>query len=179
MLQSIVVGYIGADAVTKNENGKEFTTLRVANTDRWTDANGQTHEDTQWVDVILSGQPKVVEFLKKGTLVFVQGRAKLRCYSSEKARGFVAGITISAQVIELLGGSTDQIPSRLYDASGAMHDVQKWYLTDVKDAKLTNGRGREFVTDDNGWVYPIENVPQEVQQAVSQEEPKETKPGKK
>lgn len=165
MLQSIIVGYLGADAECKSENGKEFTTFRIAHTDRWTDGNGQTKESTQWVDVIMSGRPKVLDYLKGGTLVYVSGHSRLRCYSSEKARGFVAGLTISAVHVELLGGKTDAVPRRLYDQDGVMHEVQKYFHTDIAGGVLINQRGDKFAVDDNGWVMPMQDAPADVQQA--------------
>lgn len=168
MLQASVVGYLGADAEVKSVNGQEFTTCRVAHTDRWKDQAGQTHESTQWIDLTLNGKPAVVDYLKQGTMVYAAGHVKLRCYSSEKARGFVAGMTISVVTIELLGGNSDAVPTRLYDASGNMVDVVKYYHCELSGAQLTNGRGKLFVSDDNGWVLPLQQVPAEVQQAVSQ-----------
>lgn len=165
MLQAIVCGYLGADATTKNENGREFTTFRVAHSDRWTDANGNPQESTTWVDVILNGRPKVTDFLKAGTLVYVSGHTRLRCYSSEKARGFVAGMTISAVNIELLGGKTDEVPSRLYDKDGVMHEVKKYFHTQMTGGILMNQRGDKFAVDDNGWVMPMADAPIDVQQA--------------
>ena len=168
MLQASVVGYLGADAEVKSVNGQEFTTCRVAHTDRWKDQAGQTHESTQWVDLTINGRPNVVEYLKQGTLVYAAGHVKLRCYSSEKARGFVAGLTISVVTIELLGGNSDAVPARLYDTSGNMVDVVKYYHCELSGAQLTNGRGKFFVSDDNGWVLPLQQAPTEVQQAVNQ-----------
>lgn len=168
MLQASVCGYLGADAEVKSVNGQVFTTCRVAHTDRWKDQSGQTHESTQWIDLTLNGRPAVVDYLKQGTMVYAAGHVKLRCYSSEKARGFVAGMTISVVTIELLGGNSDAVPARLYDASGNMVDVVKYYHCELSGAQLTNGRGKRFVSTDDGWVLPLEQAPAEVQQAVSQ-----------
>lgn len=162
----MVCGYLGADASTRNENGREFTTFRVAHSDRWSDANGQQQVSTTWVDVIINGRPNVAEFLKAGTLVYVSGHTRLRCYSSEKARGFVAGMTISAVHIELLGGKTDAVPRRLYGADGVMHEVNKFYHTDIAGGVLVNQRGDRFAVDDNGWVMPMADAPADVQQAA-------------
>lgn len=159
MLQSFVIGYLGADAEVKGENGKEFTTFRVAHSERWKGADGVEHDTTQWVDVILNGKPNVVEYLKAGTLVYAAGHCKLRCYSSEKARGFIAGITISAVTIELLGGQSDLVPKKLYSSDGKMHDIYKYYYCgDTRGEVLTNGRGKEYAVDDNGWVLPMEQA---------------------
>lgn len=169
MLQAIVCGYLGADAECKTDQGREFTTFRVAHTDRWVDANQQTHESTTWVDCIMSGHPNVAGYLKQGTLVYVSGHVKLRAYSSEKVRAFVAGMTISVVTVELLGGGSDAVPRRLYDKAGVMHDVKKYYYTDAPGELLTNGRGREFAVDDNGWVFPMEVAQQQMQAQDAQQ----------
>lgn len=168
MLQASVVGYLGTNAEVKNVNGQEFTTCRVAHTDRWKDQAGKTHESTQWIDLTLNGKPAVVKYLKQGTMVYAAGHVKLHCYSSEKARGFVAGMTISVVTIELLGGNSDAVPARLYDAAGNMVDVVKYYHCELSGAQLTNGRGKSFISDDNGWVLPLQQTPAEVQQAMNQ-----------
>lgn len=163
MLQSFVIGYLGADAEVKGENGKEFTTFRVAHSERWKGADGVEHDTTQWVDVILNGKHNVVEYLKAGTLVYAAGHCKLRCYSSEKARGFIAGVTISAVTIELLGGQSDLVPKKLYSTDGKMHDIFKYYYCqDTRGEVLTNGRGKEYAVDDNGWVLPLEQAQAQV-----------------
>lgn len=168
MLQASVCGYLGADAEVKCVNGQEFTTCRVAHTDRWKDQDGQTHESTLWIDLTINGRPNVVNYLKQGTMVYAAGHVKLRCYSSEKARGFVAGMTISVVTIELLGGNSDAVPARLYDNAGNMVDVVKYYHCELSGAQLTNGRGKSFISDDNGWILPLQQAPTEVQQAISQ-----------
>lgn len=168
MLQAIVCGYIGADAECKTEQGREFTTFRVAHSDRWVDANQQTHESTTWVDCIMSGHPNVAEYLKQGALVYVSGHVKLRAYSSEKMRAFVAGMTISVVTVELLGGGSDTVPRRLYDKAGVMHEVRKYYYTDTPGEVLTNGRGKEFAVDDNGWVFPMEEAQRQMQEQGAQ-----------
>lgn len=176
MLQSFVIGYLGADAEVKGENGKEFTTFRVAHSERWKGADGVEHDTTQWVDVILNGKPNVVEYLKAGTLVYAAGHCKLRCYSSEKARGFIAGITISAVTIELLGGQSDLVPKKLYSSDGKMHDIFKYYYCqDTRGEVLTNGRGKEYAVDDNGWVLPLEQAQSQV---AAQEQAEQTQQAK-
>lgn len=168
MLQMEVIGFIGADAVTQSVNGNEFTTCRVAHTDKYTDAAGQPHESTQWIDLIWNGVPKVAPYLKKGTQVYARGHVRLRAYTSAAARAFVAGAQISVSSLELLGGNNDGVPSRLYDAEGHQVDINKYYHCELAGAVLSNGRGRFFVTDDNGWVVPRENAPTDVQENTTQ-----------
>lgn len=164
MLQGTIIGYIGSDAETKVSNGNQFTTMRIAHSDKWTDEKGNVHESTQWVDVVLNGRPNVVDYLKRGTQVFVSGNLTARIYSSAKDKCMKAGITINARTIELLGGKADEVPSRLYDMDGVEHAITKWYYAadltwkktkDAPDFKpLVSRSGAHFVVDSNGWVKP-------------------------
>lgn len=161
MLQSTVIGNVGADAQVNNKDGREFVTFRVAHNDSWTDAAGQQHSNVIWVDCIMNGHPKVAEFIKAGTQVVCIGRTSLRVYSSQKDRCMKAGLTINVESIQLLGGVTDEVPRRLYDQNGVQHDVRKWYLTDVKSCVLLSQRGDRFEVDKKGWVQPMTDEPQE------------------
>lgn len=173
MLQAILIGNIGADAQLQSKDGKEFTTFRVAHNDSWNDQAGNKHESSLWVDCIINGKPNVLPYLKKGQQVFITGTVKLRIYSSEKDRCMKPGLTVNVSHVELLGGSTDVVPSRLYDKSGAMHTITKYYQTDVKNAELQTIQGRQFLTDANGWVFSPnnENQQQESNQNHQNDEP--------
>ena len=161
MLQATAIGHIGGDAEVKSTNGKEFTTFRIAHTDKWTDESGQEHTNTQWIDCTMNGKPAVLEWLKKGQMVCVMGNLSTRIYSSAKDRCMKAGITINVRTLELLGGKGDDIPSVLFDArDGSQVDVVKYYNvpTLIRDDKaeelvpLVSRSQERFVADRNGWV---------------------------
>lgn len=159
MLQVLVIGNIGSDAEVKGAQGSEFTTFRVAHTDRYKDAQGAQHENTIWVDCAMNGKPAVYDYLKRGTLVAVIGNASLRIYSSPKDRCMKAGLQIAVRSVELLGGSRDAVPSRLYDDQGVQHDVQKYFHTDIVQTTLFSQSGSAFLVDENGWVAAIAAQP--------------------
>ena len=160
-----VIGNLGADCETKSEGGRTFTVFRVAHSESYTDQAGQKHEVTQWVDCIFNERPPVCEYLKKGTTVFVGGHARLRAYSSEKARGFVAGATINVRTIELIGKAPDAVPTRLFDSTGKMVDVSKYYhCPNAPEPILRDAQGRQYAVDDNGFVVPVSQVPADAQQ---------------
>lgn len=165
MLQVQSIGHIGGDAEVKTTNGKEFTTFRIAHSDRWTDESGQVHESTTWVDCIMNGKPAVLEWLKRGQLVFVTGSCSLRVYPSAKDRCMKPGLTINVRSIELLGGKGDDVPSVLYDATtGAQVDIVKYFqaasLVRADDqpewVPLISRNQSRFVADRNGWVQPFQ-----------------------
>lgn len=155
MLIATLVGNVGADAQKKSADGRNFTTFRVAHNDDWTDQSGQRHSSTIWVDCVLNDHPKVADYIKQGTMVAVTGTIKTRIYSSEKERCMKAGIQINVRSIELLGGSSDEVPRRLYDTNGVQHDVKKAFYSDVKDCTLMSQRGGQYKVDANGWISPI------------------------
>lgn len=152
MLQQILIGNIGADAQLQEKDGRKFTTFRVAHNESWTDDAGTRHDKTMWVDCILNDHPKVAQWLKQGQQVVVMGTVSLRVYSSQKDRCMKPGMTINVHRIELIGGASDPIPSRLYDSNGVQHDVSKHFWTDVKGMVLVSQRGQQFNVDNNGWV---------------------------
>ena len=158
MLQATLIGNVGADAQLQEKDGRKFTTFRVAHNDTFTDQAGVQHNSTMWIDCIINDYPKVAQYIKQGQQVFIQGHLKTRVYSSEKDRCMKAGLKINVQRVELLGGSSDVVPSRLYDKDGAQHDVAKWYLTNVKNTTLMSQRGASFSVDSNGWVTPVTNA---------------------
>lgn len=166
MLQAFLIGHLGSDAEYKNENGKEFTTFRIANTDKWTDDAGQVHETTTWVDCIMNGKPGVLPYLKKGQLVYVAGSVRLRVYSSAKDKCMKAGMTISVTRTELLGGKTDDVPSVLYTEDGQTEiKVGKYfYASEVvrqpdapENLILVSRSGERFVANREGWVTKEQN----------------------
>ena len=164
MLSTSCIGHLGGDAVCKSANGKEFTTFRIAHTSRWTNANGTTNEETCWVDCVMQGKPNVIEFLKKGQLVYVSGSTSLRVYSSQKDRCMKAGLTINVRQLELLGGRADEVPSKLYskDGSKEVSVFKYFYAPDMKRepnteeyVKLVSRSNDAFLADRSGWVTRV------------------------
>lgn len=166
MLQCVLIGYLGADAEAKNSNGKEFVTFRVAQTDKWTDEAGQSHEQTTWVDCVMNGRPNVFPYLKKGQQVYVNGPISLRVYSSAKERCMKAGLTINVRQVELIGGKSDDIPGQLFATDGGKQfNVEKIYLcvdpstndTAPLNADLVSRSGEVYHVDENGWIFKEKN----------------------
>lgn len=165
MLRLEVIGNLGADAVVKASDGKSFVSFRVAHSEKWADANGVDHTDTQWVDCVISNpENKVVPYLKTGTRVYVRGHVKLRVYSSPAQKKMMAGVQISVQEIELLGGNSDAVPRRLVDPeTSALLDVQKFYWcnADTKGMKkddtrlMLDERGGQYLMNKQGFVAPV------------------------
>lgn len=183
MIKVFMIGTLGADAALKSSDGSKFTTFRVAHNEVYTDQAGQEHSNVVWVDAIMNDHPKVAEFLKRGTLVFIEGYPTLRVYSSPKDRCMKAGMTIRVQRVELLGGKVDPIPRELVDKDAQIHRVNKFYNVEgVKEpCQMMDKHGNLYDLDKNGWVTPHPTASSQVnsqladgQQSVSMNETTET-----
>lgn len=173
MLQFSLIGNLGGDAKLHDENGSKFVSFNVAHNDRWSDNNGNQRESITWVSCILNGDGgKVMQYLTTGRQVFVQGRGSVRTYHSPKLHQLVAGITINVDRLELIGGSSDEVPRMLSDETGVLHEVFKAYylgLDDVKTFKLKTAQtaelfskdGKIFHLDSKGWIVPVREQSQQ------------------
>jgi len=174
MVKLIVEGNLGADAQVKNENGRKFVSMSIADTTRRTDENGQVHEKTQWVSATINGDGgNLLQYLKKGARVHVIGDGEVRMYHSEKQRALVAGLKVFVREIELTGSTPEAVPRDLYDTDGIAHRISKYYhCTDAANATLHNKSGEMFTVDANGWVLPT-NVQEQEQATVTNEDASE------
>lgn len=172
MFKIEVIGNLGADAEVKESNGIKFVTMRIAHTDSYKDEAGNKHEKTVWIDATMNdAETKLLPYLKQGVKVFVRGNGSLRVYSSPKDRCMKAGITISVREIELIGGSSDDVPRQLIEPNtGALLDVSKhyWINRDNKDMKkddtmmLVDQRGNHYLMSKDGFVKPV--IPEDTAQ---------------
>lgn len=166
MLQVSVIGHLGADAKVKSANGKQFVSFNVAHTDVWQDEKQVKHEETTWVSCALNGNGgNVLPYLKRGQQVFCQGRASLRVYSSKKARAMVAGVNLSVDRIELVGGRADDVPRELIAEGGAILRTNKIFFVTLEDAAaaglemkgsdvLCAANGAQFAVNEQGFIFP-------------------------
>lgn len=154
MLQAQVIGNLGADAELKVADGREFCTFRVGHNESWTGADGQKQTRTQWIDCVINGKPNILPYLKQGQQVYLTGSITTRVYSSAKDRCMKAGVTVHVQRIELLGGTSDAVPSRLYDKDGQQIDVTKYYWCGRQSVQLVSRNATVFNVNESGWITP-------------------------
>lgn len=183
MLQVNLVGALGADAEKRTANGHEFVSFNVASSERFTKADGSTAEETTWVSCTLNGDAgKLLQYLRRGTTVYVSGRARTRVYSSPKERRMVAGLNLMVDSIELVGGRPDAVPGRLVTPDGALVDIRKAFFVEPtqwngirpevgKLAYLYGERGGTYLMNNDGYVIPSsENDAAQVEEQQTESE---------
>lgn len=80
-----LIGNLGKDPESRfTPNGKKVTHFSVAVSNRWK-SGGETRESTEWVNIEAWGRLGEVcqEYLKKGSLVYIEGRLKTDKYEDK------------------------------------------------------------------------------------------------
>jgi single-strand DNA-binding protein len=81
-----LIGRLGKDPESKfTPTGKKVTHFSLAVSNRWKDKSGETKESTEWVNIEAWGRLGEVcqEYLKKGSLIFLEGRLKTEKYEDK------------------------------------------------------------------------------------------------
>jgi len=114
MFKFEMIGHLGQDAQARHTAGTNQVAINfsVAYSERWKDSQGMVQERTTWVNCTLwrdQAKLAIVPYLKKGQLVYIEGRPEARGYTSRD--GQVRGdLRMHVSNVELLG-STPQRPS--------------------------------------------------------------------
>jgi|SRR5215211_2893147 len=105
MLKTIAIGNLGKDCSVNNVNGKKVINFSVAHTEKYKDSQGENVEKTTWVDCSWwTESTKIVEYLKKGSQIYVEGFPSVKTFTRNDGS---TGVAFSLRVlnVQLLGGS--------------------------------------------------------------------------
>lgn len=102
MNKTILIGRVGKDCTTNVVNGKTVGNFSIAISKK---VNGE--DRTTWFDVALWEKGKVYDYIKKGSLVMVEGEVSLNTYQKQDGTTG-ASLRLTAFQIELLGGNKEQ-----------------------------------------------------------------------
>ena len=77
----ILIGNLGQDPEARfTPQGTAVTNLSIATNESWKDQSGETQDRTEWHRVVMYGRmaETAVEYMKKGQMVYVEGRLNTR-----------------------------------------------------------------------------------------------------
>lgn len=109
-----LIGRLGKDPESKyTPTGKKVTHFSLAVSNRWKDKNGETKESTEWVNIEAWERLGEVcqEYLKKGSLVFLEGRLKTDKYEDNGETKYFTKVVI--QSLEFLDKRPAEEPARV------------------------------------------------------------------
>ena len=99
-----LIGYLGKDPEGKfTPNGKKVIHFSLAVSNRWKSKEGETKEYTEWVNVEAWGRLGEVcqEYLKKGSLIYLEGRLKTEKYEDKgETRYYTKVVALSLQFLD-------------------------------------------------------------------------------
>jgi single-strand DNA-binding protein len=99
-----LIGNLGKDPETRfTPTGRKVTHFSVAINNRWRSKEGDPKEYTEWVNIEAWGRLGEIcgEYLKKGSLVFVEGRLKTdRIEDKGETRFYTKVVALSMQMLD-------------------------------------------------------------------------------
>jgi single-strand DNA-binding protein len=108
----ILVGRLGRDPETRfTGGGQAVGNFSLATDDNYKDKNGERQKRTEWHRITVWGKQAEIaqQYLKKGSLVFVEGRIQSREWQDKEGQKRVS-YDIVASNFRMLGGRGDTAP---------------------------------------------------------------------
>ena len=105
----ILIGRLGRDPETRYmPNGDAVCNFSVATSESWKDQSGQKKERTEWHNITLYRKLAEIaaQYLKKGSLVYLEGKIQSRKYTGKDGIERTA-FEIIASEMKMLGGKAD------------------------------------------------------------------------
>jgi single-strand DNA-binding protein len=116
----ILVGYLGKDPeIRHTKSNMAIANFSMATSSSQKDDQGEWQEQTEWHKVVLFGKQAEIadEYLRKGSLVYIEGRLKTRKWE-DKSSGQNRYMTeIMGSTMTMLGGRADGYSSKDSDSS--------------------------------------------------------------
>jgi single-strand DNA-binding protein len=81
-----IIGNLGSEPEMRfTPSGRPVTSFRIATNWRYTTAEGERKEETEWFSIVAWGKlaEQCNQFLTKGRLVYVEGRLRLRTWEGQ------------------------------------------------------------------------------------------------
>jgi single-strand DNA-binding protein len=101
--KAILVGNLGKDPELRfTQNGKATCRFSLATSEKWTDAQGQKQEQTEWHNIVVWEKQAEAcgQYLAKGSKVLVEGKIRTRKWEQDGQTKWMTEII--AQHVEFL-----------------------------------------------------------------------------
>ena len=117
----ILVGRLGRDPETRfTSGGQAVANFSVATDESYKDRNGERQKRTEWHKIVVWGKQAEIaqQYLKKGSLVFIEGRIQSREWQDKEGQKRTS-FEIVATNFRMLGGRGDGMAAGASAGGGA------------------------------------------------------------
>lgn len=119
-----LIGNLGRDPESKfTPTGKKVCHFSIAVSNRWKDKSGELKETTEWVNIEAWGRLGEIcqEYLKKGSLIFIEGRLKTDKYESNGETKYYTKVV--AQSLQFLDRKGKEEPVMAVDEEAGEYEL--------------------------------------------------------
>lgn len=128
----MLIGNVGQDPEVRylDNSQTKVARIRLATTERYTDRNGESRENTEWhtVTVWRRNADVVEKFVKKGSQIYVEGRLQTREWTDNTGAKRTS-TEVVADNIQLLGKRSDNPGAAAYNPGTGAPAQQPSYAT--------------------------------------------------
>jgi single-strand DNA-binding protein len=117
----ILVGRLGRDPETRyTAGGQAVANFSLATDESYKDRNGERQKRTEWHKIVVWGKQAEIaqQYLKKGSLVFIEGRIQSREWQDKEGQKRTS-FEIVANNFRMLGGKGDSAAAGAAAGAGA------------------------------------------------------------
>lgn len=85
----MIIGRLGKDPEMRyTPGGSPVTTFSVATSRQWKDGSGETHEETEWFNVVAWNKLAEIcnDYLRKASRVYIEGRLQTRQWQDQEGQ---------------------------------------------------------------------------------------------
>lgn len=118
----IVIGNLGTEPEMRfTPNGRPVTSFSVATNWRYTTADGERKEETEWFTVVTWGRlaEQCNQFLTKGRLVYAEGRLHTRAWESQDGQKHSRPEIVASRVVFLDRQALAPLPEERTEEAGS------------------------------------------------------------
>ncbi len=117
----IIIGNLGSEPEMRfTPNGKPVTSFRAATNRRYTTAEGERREETEWFTIVTWGRlaEQCNQFLTKGRLIYVEGRLRTHTWEGQDGQTRTRNEIVADRVSFLDRQPTAPLPGDRSEDSG-------------------------------------------------------------
>lgn len=112
--RAILIGRAGKEPeVRKTSSGKNVITFTLATSEYYKDLEGNKQENTVWHNIVKYGNPKIADFISKGSKLYVEGKINNRSYEKESGKKIYISEIIVSNIVLLDSKPTSSIEKKV------------------------------------------------------------------